>query len=433
MKNIITYIFKSVGLAVLILGSTLTASALTTSSSTIEVFVIEPDSLGSDSFQSKSRKGYSSLTVWANQSSNVITTGFARSLAQGGFISHEILDPVLNRHIGNMGHLGGSAGFEYSWTGKVAEGKEWSLCGTVGSEMLVDTRWTSDAFELMWYGNGGHTGRVDILSGTGMRAALFNRFSLGAHNNFTGQRFEISLIQRLAGAEWSIPYGYFWVSDDADSLDTYIQTEGRIHALNDSTFLPAYGIGVSGKVPLTPVGSALRVEVDFRDLGILFEPEGSKVYWLDEGIATTGLPVLGDSLTWENIIDGNVSTDSLIQTGNSVSRMVLLPTKLSLKLNYELQENLMFSASLTTGGWMPEPLISVGLGWVVSDELSVGVKIKDGGWGGSRPVVWAQYKITDKRFISVSLEDPRGLFINSESSDSFKARGISIRLQRAPD
>jgi hypothetical protein len=424
MKNII----KIIGLAVLILGSSISISAITH-----EISVLKVDSLDSDSLKVESRKGYASLTVWANESSNVITTGFARSLAEGGFISHDILDPVLNSHNGEMGYLGGSAGFAYSWTGKVVEGKEWSLCGTVGSELLVDTRWTSDAFELLWYGNGGHTGRIDVLSGTGVRASLFNRFSLGAHNNFTGQRLEISLIQRLAGAEWSVPYGYFWVSEDADSLDTYLQTEGRIHALSDSTFLPAYGIGISGKVPLTPEGSALRLEVEFKDLGVLFEPAGSKVYWLDDGIATTGLPVLGDSLTWENIIDGNISTDSLILTGNSVSRMVLLPSKLSLRMNYAIEENVKFSASISYGGWMPEPEVAIGLGWVVSDKLSWGVKIKDGGWGGSRPVVWAQYKVTEKRLVSVTLEDPRGLFINSDTSDNFKARGISIRLQRAPD
>jgi hypothetical protein len=424
MKNII----KIIGLAVLILGSSISISAITH-----EISVLKVDSLDSDSLKVESRKGYASLTVWANESSNVITTGFARSLAEGGFISHDILDPVLNSHNGEMGYLGGSAGFAYSWTGKVVEGKEWSLCGTVGSELLVDTRWTSDAFELLWYGNGGHTGRIDVLSGTGVRASLFNRFSLGAHNNFTGQRLEISLIQRLAGAEWSVPYGYFWVSEDADSLDTYLQTEGRIHALSDSTFLSAYGIGISGKVPLTPEGSALRLEVEFKDLGVLFEPAGSKVYWLDDGIATTGLPVLGDSLTWENIIDGNISTDSLILTGNSVSRMVLLPSKLSLRMNYAIEENVKFSTSISYGGWMPEPEVAIGLGWVVSDKLSWGVKIKDGGWGGSRPVVWAQYKVTEKRLVSVTLEDPRGLFINSDTSDNFKARGISIRLQRAPD
>tara|TARA_B110000444_G_scaffold256787_1_gene293876 strand:- start:4883 stop:6151 length:1269 start_codon:yes stop_codon:yes gene_type:complete len=421
--NIMKIIMKGTGLAVLLSVSTLAISA-----SVIQMHVLESDSLKVDS-----RKGYASLTVWANESSNVITTSFARSLAEGGFISHDILDPIMNRHNGEMGYLGGSAGFEYSWTGKVVDGKEWSLCGTVGSELLVDTRWTSDAFELLWYGNGGHTGRIDILSGTGARASLFNRFSIGAHNNFTGQRLEISLIERLAGAEWSIPYGYLWVSDDADSLDTYLQTEGRIHALNDSTFLRAYGIGISGKVPLTPKGSAFRLDVDFRDLGILFEPEGSKVYWLDNGIATTGLPVLGDSLTWENIIDGNVSSDSVILTGNSVARMVLLPSKLSLKLNYDIDEDVMFSASISSGGWMPEPEIAIGLGWVVSEKLSWGVKIKDGGWGGSRPVVWAQYKVTDQRLVALTLEDPRGLFINSDTSDNFKARGISIRLQRAPD
>ena len=98
-----------------------------------------------------------------------------------------------------MGFFGGSVGWEKKWAAKPFKGGNWALCGSMGSEILYDSRWTSDMFELIFYGNGGHTGRVDVLSGTGMRMAEFNRFGLGFENTKTRQRFEVSLVQRLAG------------------------------------------------------------------------------------------------------------------------------------------------------------------------------------------------------------------------------------------
>ena len=52
------------------------------------------------------------------------------------------------------------------------------------------------------------TGEVAVLSGSGARMGVFNRFSIGGLQNETKQRFELSFIQRLAGVEWSLPYGY---------------------------------------------------------------------------------------------------------------------------------------------------------------------------------------------------------------------------------
>jgi hypothetical protein len=150
---------------------------------------------------------------------------------------------------------------------------------------------------------------VDVFSGTGMRAGVFNRFGLGLENAKTQQRLELSVIQRLGGAEWGIPYGYFWVSEDADSLASYLQTEGRLHARIDSTesgdlsmgLLPSYGIGISGRLPLASETLPIRFEINFKDLGLLFESEGSSVAWFQEGFSTTGLPLYGDSLTIESI------------------------------------------------------------------------------------------------------------------------------------
>ena len=384
------------------------------------------------------RGGDASFSVWAKQSVNVLSTGFLSSLAHGGFIGHDILDPVLEAHKGGMGFMGGSVGWEQKWSARPFKGGKWALCGSLGSELLYDARWTSDMFELIFYGNGGHTGRVDVLSGTGVRVAEFNKFGIGLENTQTRQRLEVSLVQRLAGAEWSIPYGYFWVSENADSLDTYLQTEARLHAVYDTTstgnlplrVLPAYGIGISGSLPLASETLPIRFEINFSDLGILFEPGGSSVAWFQEGIATTGLPVLGDSLTWESVIEGDISTDSLLFTGTSVSRMSLLPYRLSADLIYEPSPNVMIELGVASGGWMPEPLLTAGVGWMPSDRIAFGVQAKYGGWGKLRPAVWAQWRFSCRRMLVVEIEDPMGLFIGNELSDFTYNRGVTFRLER---
>jgi hypothetical protein len=368
--------------------------------------------------------------VWANATSNVVTAGFMNTLAHGGFISHETLDPILSAHNGQKGYLGGSAGWEMRWVGKHKEDKLWTICGSMGSELIVDTRWTSDLFELVWYGNANSTGTVNYLSGSGARVGAFNRFSLGAQRFDTNQRIEISLVQRLGGAEWSLPYGYLYVSENADSLETYVQTEARIHAGPDYTLLPAYGIGISGNVPLRFDDIPIDLDINFKDVGLLFEPGGSRVYWMQDGLSTTGLPVLGDSLTWENIIDGNISTDSLVETGESVSRMVLLPSKLSIHLKHQYSENLAVSARVSAGGWMPQKLLSLGVEWEKSDNLSLGVDLRDGGWGDQRIGVWAKLKVSKGRSLFIYLEDPKGLLFQSESAVNTTCRGISFRLSK---
>ena len=150
----------------------------------------ESSSLRDDSLFVKSGKEPLSLSRFnyyiemnANQASNVITAGFATDLAEGGFISRSILDPVLNKHTMGFGYLGGSAGVNVNWSILPEEGRQWSLCGSFGSEVLLDTRWTQDLFELIWYGNDSQTGEVALLRGSGARMGVFNRFSIGGLQN----------------------------------------------------------------------------------------------------------------------------------------------------------------------------------------------------------------------------------------------------------
>lgn len=376
-----------------------------------------------------------SLDAWANQTSNTITAGFMNSLAQGGFISQDELNPIMDAHTGPKGYLGGTVGFDVKWTTPEREGKLWSLCGSFGSEAIVDTRWTTDLFELVWFGNAASTGELNILSGSGARAGIFNRFNLGGYNHQTGQRLELSFVQRLAGAEWSLPYGYFNVSENADSLDTYVQSEARLHigsGIDDLT--PAYGIALSGSVPIKPQDFPVELEVNFKDVGLLFEPEGSRVYWMQDGLTTTGLPVFGDSLTWESIYNGDITpesaVDSILQTGNSVSRMVLLPAKLGVSFKYHHSETISANASIYTGGWMPQHLITGGLEYIQSENITLGLNYKQGGWGDERFEFWARINVPGERNLLISVEEPLGLMFRDESAASTTCRGIRIRLSR---
>ena len=375
-------------------------------------------------------KGNYSIEAWATQTSNTITAGFMNSLAHGGFISRDELDPIMDAHTGPRGYLGGTAGFNVTWATQPREGKLWSLCGSFGSETIVDARWTTDLFELIWYGNASSTGDINVLSGTGARVGAFNRFSLGGIRNDTKQRIEISLVQRLAGAEWSLPYGYFYVSENADSLDTYVRSEARLHFGEDTSFTPAYGIALSGTVPIRSEDAPIEIDINFKDVGLLFEPEGSKVYWMQDGISTTGLPVLGDSLTWESVINGDVDTDSLINSGNSISRMVLLPAKVGASIKYTKFEKMTYSASVIAGGWMPKPLYSGGAELKYSDNISVGVNLKTGGWGDERFEFWAKLKVLGGRALYIAVEEPLGLLFTDDSAASTTCRGIKLRLSK---
>lgn len=368
--------------------------------------------------------------AWANQTSNVIDATFINTLAEGGFISNEDLNPVLFAHGGDKGYLGLNAGWEYKWITPIEGDGPWSTCGSFGSEVIVDSRWTPDLFELFWYGNAGMTGEVANFSGTGVRAGVFNRLSLGGYNHDTKQRIEVSLVQRSMGAELSLPYGYLWVSENADSLDTYMQAEARIHADEDGNFIESYGIGLSGSFPVEAEDMPMDLLIEFQDVGILSESSGSRVYWVQDGIETTGLPVLGDSLTWESIVEGDLSTDSVLMTGNSVSRTVLLPAKFALSMSYELSSNFDLRAKAVSGGWMPEPLVSAGFAWYVTEDFELGLELRDGGWGNRRFAVWTKVNVSEKKRVHVNFESPMGYFITSNFAQNTTCRGISLRLEK---
>ena len=85
----------------LIFSTTLLALCSVASSANVLTVVANPDST-----EMNRDNGGASLSFWATQNGNVITTGFANNLANGGFIGHDILDPILESHKGGFGYVG---------------------------------------------------------------------------------------------------------------------------------------------------------------------------------------------------------------------------------------------------------------------------------------------------------------------------------------
>ncbi len=390
-------------------------------------------------------QGATSWEVWGDQRSNALSSGFAHTMYEGGFVGREVFQEVLAEHPA-MGGLGLSAGWHRTWSNEPfakinAKGKrEWALAGSFGSELLVSTLWRRELFDLVFLGN---AGRIDPLTGTGVRLGVFNRLSLGLENIETRQRIELGVVQRVAGAEFGILNGSFWVSEAADSMSLSMQTYAStsLDQLPDSGgfqiqhALPAYGVGVSGSLPLSSDMWPLQFRVDFRDIGVFWEPAGGMLAVVDTGFSTTGLPAFGTGWAWEGLLEDGVPTsvDELVfSTDSALGRLLMLPSQISATLQWWPQPEWQVQAKIRGGSWMPEPQMTAGIGWIPSGRVALGVDVRTGGWGGVRPVTWVKVRVSQKRVLGIEIEDPLGWAWGAEWAQNTYGRGVRIQLERLP-
>ena len=120
----------------------------------------------------------------------------------------------------------------------------------------------------------------------------------------------------------------------------------------------------------------------------------------------------------------------MVQFGESVSRMVLLPAKLTASLKYVHTDQISFNGSISAGGWMPKNLISAGVQFNRTETLDWGVNYRDGGWGDQRFAVWARLKLNENRALYINVEEPLGLLFMQDTGAETTCRGITIRLTK---
>ena len=398
-------------------------------------------------------KGVASFEIWANQRSNAFSSEFLQTFQAGGMLSREFFDDMLAAHP-LVGGMGADVGWSKRFSTRPLAGGPWALTGSIGSEVLVSSLWRRDVLDLVFRGNAHSLGNPLLFTGTGMRVGAFNRLSLGMEHSDTRQRVELSLIQQVAGVEWGVRNGSFWVSEAADSMSLYMNAAGwaNLESLPDSNglvmsnLIPSYGVGVSGSLPLTSDLYPLQFFVDFQDVGILWERSGGVAAGVDTGFVTTGLAVplqsyfnedaLSDgTLTWQDVVEGTtgIEPDSLYDfTEEAGASPALLPTKIQVRLSWWPTPDVQLRAAARAGSWMPQPEFTAGVGWIPSKRLAFGLDYRSGGWGVPRPAAWLDLRLTSKRMLSIEVDDPLGWMWGSEASSNTYGRGVKVTLRRLP-
>ena len=153
-------------------------------------------------------RGAASFEVWANQRTNAFTSGFVHTAQQGGFLSREFLQDMLDAHP-VLGGMGGQVGWSKRFSTRPLGDGPWALTGAFGSEMLVSALWRRELLELGLIGNANHTGRVDVFNGTGMRAGGRGTSARGSARPWRStapcRTKRPSGTQRAAASPWARP------------------------------------------------------------------------------------------------------------------------------------------------------------------------------------------------------------------------------------
>ena len=93
------------------------------------------------------------------------------------------------------------------------------------------------------------------------------------------------------------------------------------------------------------------------------ESAGGLIAAIDTWFSTTGLPILGDGWSWENVVDGNVDVDvdDLYFFSDSCRPNGHAPSKVKASLQWWPSPDVQLTASARTG-WMFAPEFTGGVG-----------------------------------------------------------------------
>ena len=138
---------------------------------------------------------------------------------------------------------------------------------------------------------------------------------------------------------------------------------------------------------------------------------------VDTSLFTTGLPIpiaayLDDNyvaepgLTIQNVLDGNTGYEDVVfHTDSAVGRVLMLPSRLNAKLSYWPYDEFMMKAAVRAGNWMPQPELTLGVGWMPDARFAFGLDFRSG-VGGNPPRVVARLAHHQKAHLVLDIDDP---------------------------
>jgi hypothetical protein len=248
-------------------------------------------------FPNESKKSWINASGIYDINSNAITNDFTKSLFFRGFIDDKVKDEVSSQ-LKSMNRFGleGLGGLTYKYQYK----KDLTIVAGIYHRELFASKFTNDAFELVFRGNSMYSGRTAQLSGLKINSLNYQSLYLGAIK-------EVKPNLKIGGGVSFIRGGNFRTltikrgSVYTDTAGAYLDFDlnFNLQLANNNPYFSSNGIGgaLNFYLMLEQEKGVLTVEV--RDLGIIQWNKmdtyrGNSTYHYD-GVQVDNLLNFGDS------------------------------------------------------------------------------------------------------------------------------------------
>ncbi|MCH8330378.1 MAG: hypothetical protein IH946_03205, partial [Bacteroidetes bacterium] len=327
--------------------------------------------------------------------SNKLISAFPNAFLYGQFIGKETKDKALGKlkESKNIFGLEFDNSVSYSMF-KREEDSEGGMYYGLGikSRNFADLAFTSDLFELVFYGNASMAGDTALLAGININRFRYNQVQLSAKrliiraDNSLAFGGGVSFIQGANYISGEIVDGSIYTQEDGEFLDVRINFIGEISDTSDLRTLAFNGTGFSADLSFMYHSPNIDVDVHLTDLGVISWNDQSAKLAKDTLVLWEGL-VLDDVLNSSGSFFDEEALDSLLDDlmpdENKGSLSSKLPMNLYLFFSRPFSENKIKAGIGLHHRFFVNysPMVFFRGSYLLNDNFSFGLNASYGGYG----------------------------------------------------
>lgn len=333
-------------------------------------------------------------------------------LVWGGYIDNDVKDRSLKKH-GDVNRIGGNLNSEVRYIHGGGHLFKWdSLTWMVkgGYTAVGNLNYATDAFELIFYGNGNYIGGTADFSNTRLDFARFQKIGFGVVGKKYGSSLTLNFVNVQDYADGYVRKGELTQNDDGSQVDLLL--EGDFRTTTGSQF--SKGMGVSLDLDyriLVPWGKTKTTfQVMAQNVGFAYMFAGLDMYSVDSSYSYSGFDF--DMLTdgSDPFGDDFSVLDSLGIDHSMKKRVVALPGYLQVaKLVDPLSEKKVqsFFGLRLYPTFSSIPQVFAGAYWKAAGIFHVSGALTYGGFGNLRGGLFASLNF-DRVHWMIGTEDVFG-------------------------
>lgn len=377
------------------------------------------------------------IDAFGGYDSNVLCNDLIMGLLRGASIDRDIRNRSLDRMgSANRGGYVLSARMTYAWGDSLFGVAHWMPRLSVAYHNLLGIHFTTDAYNLAFFGNAPFEGRTAHLGPAELFASTYQSFSFGLEDRRSGSFIELSVIngQQLNAAKldradlYTADYGRFLNFD----------LDGTLHRNDTASQVINNGIGaalnIAWRKELQVFGAGGALTVTGSDLGFILWNKRALAIRKDSTIHYEGVEV-HDILDLDDlVVNSSTLQDSLGLGYKHGSFTTLLPAQLEAKLEFgRLRKTPVHTGLRAYGisldqynlpGYMPR--VSASRNLMITHSLAFSIGAGYGGFGGLRATTGIDAVIFNSLRVGVWTPNLAGL-----CASRLQGKAVQARLELA--